>query len=60
MCGCADIFGALGYSPTPGAEPNFLSTTLGHITADGGVTTVGIILLNLYRNWTRAKALKVK
>ena len=59
--GCGAIANMLGYTATDsldGRGPTNLLPSAQGLVESGGTTAAGVILLNLYRNWTRAKELE--
>jgi hypothetical protein len=62
LCGCATIAGMLGFVPTEEVDGG-PATSLGieaATAASGAFTVLVVVAQNLYRNHTRAKALRAK
>jgi hypothetical protein len=62
LCGCATLAGMLGFVPTEEVDGG-PATSLGLEAAAGistGVTFLAVLANNLYRNHTRATALRAK
>ena len=58
--GCTSLMAGLGYKRDPDAVSIFDGISLGHVTADAGITATLVIINNFIRNMTRAKALATK